>query len=178
MRTKITCSMLALLLALHTGGPVSAAAAGGKPVKISTGKPFGPAQTNATVTDPAVDGQVLRVTVTQSGAKPWAAGINSFVGEKVKAGDRISATLWLRASQAEAGKLPKVSATIQEADAPRTEFSRQDFMLTDRWAPYTIETTLPKDMSAHKLSVTLQIAHAQQTVDVASISAVNLGRAE
>lgn len=49
--------------------PATAQAPTGKPIKLSTSKPFGPAQTNTLVKDPAVDGQVLRVTVTQSGAK-------------------------------------------------------------------------------------------------------------
>lgn len=103
--------------------------------------------------------------------------MHSFIGEKTRAGDRIAVTLWLRVSQAEAGKPAKVSATIQQSDPPRTEYIKKDFMLTDRWAPYRIEAAVPADMPAHKVMVSIQIAHAQQMVDVASISAVNLGPA-
>jgi len=164
------------MMAVALAGTAVAQSAG-KPLKVSTGKPYGKAQTNSTVKDPAVDGQILRVIVTQSGLKPWDAGVGSYVGEKVKAGDRVRATLWLRASQVEAGKPAKVTALISEADPPRTEYAKQFLMLTDRWVAYTIDATVKNDLPAHKLVVQLQIAHVQQTIDVASISAVNLGPA-
>jgi len=147
----------------------------GKPMKVSTCKAYGTKQTSSVVKDPAVDGQVLRVAVTESGQKHWLAGINSMVGEKVKGGTKVKATLWLKVSQTEEGKEPVVHAAIQDIDPPRTEWAKQKFMLTDRWAPYVIEGVIPRDMPAYKVNISLHIAAAKQTVDVASIGAVNIG---
>jgi len=147
----------------------------GKPLKVSTGKAYGTKQTSSVIKDPAVDGQVLRVAVTESGQKHWLAGINSLIGEKVKGGTKVRATLWLRVAETEAAKQPIVYAAIQDNDPPRTEWAKQKFTLTDRWAPYVIEGIVPRDMPAYKVNISLHIAATKQTVDVASIAAVNLG---
>lgn len=149
-----------------------------KPIKVSTGKAYGSMQTSSVIADPMVDGKVLRVAVTESGQKPWLAGINSLVGEKVKAGTKVKATLWLRVSQVEPGKPPEVQVGIQDSDPPRTEWARRKLTLTERWAPYVIEAVVPRDMAAYKVSISLQIGAAKQTVDVASVGAVNLGIVE
>lgn len=147
----------------------------GKRLKVSTGKAYGSMQTSSVINDPAVDGRVLRVAVTESGQKHWLAGINSLIGDKVKAGSKVKATLWLRVSEVEAGNQPVVHAAIQDNDPPRTEWAKQKFTLTDRWAPYVIEGVVPRDMPAYKVNIILHIAAAKQIVDVASIGAVNLG---
>lgn len=146
-----------------------------KPLKVSTGKAYGSMQTSAVITDPMVDGKVLRVAVTESGQKPWLAGINSMVGEKVKAGTKVKATLWLRVSTPEPGKPAEVQVGIQDSDPPRTEWAKRKLTLTERWAPYVIEAVVPRDMAAYKISISLQVGGAKQTVDVASIGAVNAG---
>ncbi|HEX8553648.1 MAG TPA: hypothetical protein VF695_02975 [Sphingomonas sp.] len=158
-------------------GTMLVAAPAAKPVKLATSKPYGSGQTNATIDDAAVEGKVLRVTVTKPDAKPWEVGMTSIITEKLKAGDRISATLWLRASQVQPGKTGKVSANIALAEPPRTNFGRAEFTLTDRFAPYKLEATIPADMASHKVSLSLQIAYGQQTIDVASVAAVNQGPA-
>lgn len=149
-----------------------------KPVKVGTGKAYGSMQTSTMITDPAVDGKVIRVAVTESGQKPWLAGINSMVAEKVKAGTKLKVTLWLRVSEPEPGKPAEVQVGIQDVDPPRTEWAKRKLTLTERWAPYVIEAVVPRDMAAYKVSISLQIGGAKQTVDVASIGAVSLGIAE
>jgi len=146
-----------------------------KPLKVGTGKAFGAMQTSTMVTDPVVDGKVLRVAVTEAGLKTWSVGISSLVGEKVKAGTKLKATLWLRISQPEPDKPSVVNVGIQEVDPPRAEWGKRSFTLTERWAPYVVEAVVPRDMAASKVNISLQVGGAKHTVDVASIGAVSLG---
>ena len=147
------------------------------PLKVSTGKPFGPAQTSSMIKDPQVDGQVLRVVV-KAAEKPWSAGINILVGEKLAAGDRIKATLWLRASGVEAGKTATVQAAVQQGEAPYAAYGKPTrFTLTDKFAPYVVEGVVPTAAAAYKVTIALQLGFAAQTIDVAGARAVKVAAA-
>ncbi len=164
---------IAIVMACAVSGALVAQEAG-KPVKLSTGKPFGAAQTSSTITDPQVDGKVLRVVVAAA-EKPWHAGINTFINEKVSAGDRIKATLWLRASSVEPGETAMVEAVIRESDPPATAYGKPARLkLTDRFAPYVIEGTATKASPAFKVTVAMHLGFARQTVDIAAVQAVKL----
>ena len=171
-RPRITAAVVVATMA----APLAAETAGA-PIKISTGKPFGSAQTSSTIDDPQVDGQILRVVVGAA-AKPWNAGINLFVAEKVAAGDRIRATLWLRASQVESGKTAIVQAAVQQGDAPYTAYGKPArFTLTDKFAPYVVEGVVPAAIAPYKVTISMQLAFAAQTVDVAGVQAVRIAAA-
>ncbi len=160
-----------MVIAAAVAAPLTAQPAG-TPIRVSTGKAFGAAQTSSMITDPQVDGQVLRV-VARAADKPWNAGINLLVAEKIAAGDRIKATLWLRAAQVEAGKTAMVQAAVQQGEAPYTAYGKpMRFMLTDKFAPYEVEGVVPTGAAAYKVTIAMQLAFAAQTIDVAGVQAV------
>lgn len=171
MRSGFGTALVVGTVLLATAAPLSAASEAGKPLKLRLGKPYGEAQTNTIVKDPMVDGSVVRIVVTQAGTKPWAAGVNSFIGEKLRSNDRIDVTFWLKAMEPAGAGAPRVAVNIQANGPPKIEFAQKTFTLTSRWAPYTVSTVLPKDMPAHSVMVGLQVAFGEQSVDIGAVTA-------
>lgn len=144
------------------------------PIKVGVGEPYGSTQTSSTVADPQVDGKVLRVVIGAT-EKPWLAGVNAPIGEKLKQGDRVKVTLWLRGTPAAAGVKPLVQIGLQESAAPYTAIGKSlKVELTDRFAPYVIEAIIPKAMGASKTNVAIQLGFVPQTVDIAAVQAVKI----
>lgn len=145
----------------------------GTPLTVTLGQPYGAAQTHSFVTDPQVDGNVLRVVVAAPTANPWEAGMNSPVGDRLQAGERVRATIYMRA--AAGTPAATVQLAIQESAAPYIGFGEPvRVTLTNSFAPYSVEATIPRALRGKAASVTLWLGFAAQTVDVAAVQAVKL----
>jgi Carbohydrate binding domain len=142
----------------------------------SSHKVYGNGQTHSIVSDPSVDGgKALRISVTNA-EKPWNAGLNSFIGGKIKVGDRVQAIVWLKLSKADLSTSPDVALLIQASEPPRTEFVKDTVTISDKWAPYSVEYTAENEMSSYSTQVGLQVAFGLQTVDIGPIYVYNLGQ--
>lgn len=121
-------------------------------------------------------GQAMHIDVDK-GAHPWDGGASTPITKPVHKGDVILASFWARAaSPASGGKTARIAAiAMQLTQAPYTTLFSESAEVGGDWAMYYASGTVDHDYSAGDLNLTLQLAAANQTIELGPAFIVNLG---
>lgn len=175
-------------LAVPANGQAAAPAAKADPaddiMKKAVNKPgtnwsvYGATQTTKALKDDGVPGgEVLRVTVSAKGGKPWDVGGASPIQKPIAAGDTILVAMYLRAPELKAGETASIPFLgAGGASAPYEPIVSTGVTITKDWKLYYASGKAPKDVSGGTANAAIHLAADKQVIDLGPVFVLDFGQ--
>jgi hypothetical protein len=137
---------------------------------------YGTGQTAKQVAAAGVPGgAAVRVQVSRAGEHPWDIGAAYPTVKPIAAGDTMVVMVYLRAPDAKDGSTLTLPIGATEADSPYTTIADASVQVGPVWKRFFASGVSPKALAAGKARIALQLASAQQVIEVGPAFLLDLG---
>lgn len=124
-------------------------------------------------------GEALQIKVSKKGANIYSAGVQATNQIKVSKGDIIFTAVWMRAT-----KLPDettettIPIVLQEAKEPYETWAAEQVKVGQDWRLHFIHGTAPEKYKNGGMTLSLQVAGAEHTLEVGPVYMMNMGKGD
>ena len=127
--------------------------------------------------DPTVTGGTAeRMTISGKGTNPWDWGGHVSNTKPIKQGDVLLLAFWAKAETPPAGStMIDVNVNMQNDAAPYESLGSAMQHIGAQWKMYFMVATADKDYKAGEAGVQLQLATAQQVIDLGPLFILDYG---
>ena len=128
--------------------------------------------------DPTVQGGTAeRMTISGKSANAWDFGAQIAIIKPLKQGDVLLLAFWAKAETPPAGATTiDFNANVQYNSAPYTSLGSAQLHVGPEWKMYFVVCTADKDYKPNDVGAQLQLATAQQVIDLGPLFILNYGQ--
>lgn len=124
-------------------------------------------------------GEALEVKVTRKGAEIYSAGVQATNQVKISKGDVIFTAVWMRATELQdSATETTIPIALQEAKEPYDTWAIENVKVGQDWRLHFVHGTAPEKYKKGGMTLSLQIAGAEHTLEIGPVYMMNMGKGE